>query len=435
MSSRLLQAYINTRRVGELSGEGGIWSFSYDPGWVAAADGYALSPALPLGTTPIVDTGSMRPVQWYFDNLLPEETARTLLAKDAKLSAADAFGLLAYYGAESAGSLTLLPGPPEPAAEALRPLDDSALRARIAELPRVSLAAHAVKRMSLAGAQHKLAVVLRDGQLFEPVGQTPSTFILKPDNKDGDYPHTVVNEYFTMSLAGALNLPAPAVFRRYVPSPVYLIERFDRAAAVSGTGVDRRHLIDACQVLNLDRQFKYAEGAVERLAELANQCTAPATARLRLFAWLVFNLLTGNGDAHLKNLSFLVTRRGIELSPCYDLLSVAVYETRTFGRDIWPRSQLAWPLLGKTSFDSLTRADVLAAAATLGLSREVAIRLLDAQVGRIEAAAQRLVHDIERENAEMVARQPTLAATFAGELRCLRAITNIIVRDMAAQLR
>jgi hypothetical protein len=39
------------------------------------------------------------------DNLLPEEAMRTVLAKEAQLSAEDAFGLLGYFGAESAGSL------------------------------------------------------------------------------------------------------------------------------------------------------------------------------------------------------------------------------------------------------------------------------------------------------------------------------------------
>jgi len=433
MSSRVLQAYIGGQHIGELSGENGIWSFTYDSTWVSAADSYPLSPALPLGEAPIVDTGSQRPVQWYFDNLLPEEGASTLLAKDAKLDAADAFGLLSYYGAESAGSLTLLTGASKPLTDDVRPLEDGQLQARINALPRVSLAANAVKRMSLAGAQHKLAVVLRDDALFEPIGHTPSTHILKPDHKDVDYPHTVINEYFTMTLARAMRLKAPAVFRRYVPAPVYLVERFDRV--ISSTTVERLHLIDACQALNLDRQFKYTEGSVAKLAELANCCTAPAAARLRLYAWLVFNMLTGNGDAHLKNLSFLVTRRGIELSPCYDLVSVAVYGTRAFGKDKWPASQLAWPLNGKNTFATLTRDDMLDAGAAMGIGREAANRLLDAQVTRIQEAARALALRIEHENVALAAAQPALAATFAGELRCLRSITEIVIGDMAARLR
>jgi len=139
-----------------------------------------------------LDGASQRPVQWYFDNLLPEEDQRVLLAGDAKLDAADAFGLLAWYGAESAGSVTLLPPDAAPqTAEPLRPLPDDALEARIRQLPKAPLTHAAIKRMSLAGAQHKLAVVLQDGALFEPAGATPSTHILKPDHPDEDYPQAV----------------------------------------------------------------------------------------------------------------------------------------------------------------------------------------------------------------------------------------------------
>lgn len=433
MNDATLGAYINGSHVGDLSAENGIWKFTYAPAWVADKDSYPLSPALPLTAEPIVDSGSLRPVQWYFDNLLPEEDVRLLLAKEARGDAADAFGLLAYYGAESAGSLTLLPRPPEPETDAMHPLSDASLQARIDSLPRISLAAQAVKRMSLAGAQHKLAVILRDEGLFEPIGQTPSTVILKPNHRDADYPHTVINEYFTMSLARALKLPTPAVKRRYVPAPVYLVARFDREE-LNGH-VSRLHLIDACQALNLDRAFKYSQGSIARLSELARRCTAPAPARVRLFNWLVFNLLTGNADAHLKNLSFLVTRRGIELSPSYDLLSVAVYATRTFGKAGWPATQLAWPLQGKSSFDALRRADVLAAGNELGLKREVAQRLLDAQIAQIMKRADELLLALESENACLLEKRPELAPTFAGEIRCLRAINSIIIRDMVAKLR
>ena len=434
MSERTLQAYINERRVGELRDRNGIWSFAYDTSWVSAEDAYPLSPALPLGSKPIVDSSSARPVQWYFDNLLPEEAARTLLAKDAKLSVADAFGLLTCYGAESAGSLTLVAEALEISTGVARPLSDAQLQERIEALPRISLASKAAKRMSLAGAQHKLAVIYKDDELFEPVGQAPSTHILKPNHTEPDYPHTVINEYFSMRLCRALKLGVPKVARRYVPAPVYLVERFDRGTVPNSDGVSRLHVVDACQALNLDRQFKYTQGNIERLAELAGRCTAPAAARIRIYSWLVFNLLTGNSDAHLKNLSFLLTRRGIELAPYYDLLAVAVYETRAFGKDIWPRTRLAWPLCGKRSFHELSRSTLLDAGRELGLSKGVAVRILDAQVYRIEQEARSLLAEIEAENARLLESRAQLASTFAGEMRCLRAVLEVVIRDMVACL-
>ena len=96
---------------------------------------------------------SSRPVQWYFDNLLPEEALRTVIAKDAGLSAEDAFGLLAYFGAESAGSLVLRdPRIAIPAETGVRPLSLQELNARILNLPTHRSPKTCRKRMSLAGA-------------------------------------------------------------------------------------------------------------------------------------------------------------------------------------------------------------------------------------------------------------------------------------------
>ena len=171
MNGRSLRASINQTTVGTLQEVAGLWGFQYAADWLDNPQRFALSPHLPLTTEPLLDGASRRPVQWYFDNLLPEEGQRVLLAGDARLDVADAFGLLAWYGAESAGSVTLLPPDAAPqTAEPLRPLPDDALEARIRLLPKAPLTHAAIKRMSLAGAQHKLAVVLQDGALFEPEG-------------------------------------------------------------------------------------------------------------------------------------------------------------------------------------------------------------------------------------------------------------------------
>lgn len=434
MNGRSLLAFINQTAVGTLQEVSGLWSFQYTEAWLANPRRFAISPHLPLATESLLDGASQRPVQWYFDNLLPEEEQRVLLARDARLDAADAFGLLTYYGAESAGSVTLLPPDVEPqAVEPLRPLPDSVLEARIRQLPKAPLTHDAIKRMSLAGAQHKLAVVLQDGVLFEPAGATPSTHILKPDHPDEDYPHSVVNEWFVMRLARRLGLEVPDVHRRYVPSPVYLIDRFDRMRAAEGW--QRRHAIDACQLLGLDRSFKYSQGSMESLAALANACRSPAVARSRLFGWLVFNVLVGNSDAHLKNLSFLVSHEGIQLAPLYDLLSVATYDTPAFNKKYWPeQTQLAWPILGVRRFSDLNRALLLEAGAALNLTKATAERLLEVLRSRIAQQAEALYAEVEAENMQIVMAHPNLSATMAGESRCLRAIRYTVIQEMTRQI-
>lgn len=433
MTDRLLLAYIDRMPVGTLRDANGIWSFQYAPQWLAASGRFAISPHLPLLEAPLLDAASQRPVQWYFDNLLPEEGQRTLLAADARLDAADAFGLLAWYGAESAGSLTLLPaGAPPPTAEPLRPLPDESLQARIRRLPKAPLTHSAIKRMSLAGAQHKLAVVLQDGALFEPAGATPSTHILKPDHPDGDYPHSVINEWFTMRLARRLGLDVPEVQRRYVPSPVYLVERFDRVR--TATGWQRRHVIDACQLLGLDRSFKYQQGSLHTLAALADACRSPAVARSRLFGWLVFNVLVGNSDAHLKNLSFLVSHEGIQLAPFYDLLAIAAWDTPAFDKQGWPaQTRLAWPILGVDRFCDIDRDVLPQAGAALGLAKGTAQRILESLRRRAGQEAEALYAEIEHENAGIAHARPELSATLAGEARCLRTILHVVFKETTRQ--
>lgn len=426
---RELLAWIGDHLVGHLYDDNGVWSFRYADDWAA----FDLCPSLPRAQGSIVDNSSQRPVQWYFDNLLPEEGQRQLLAADVRLDAGDAFALLAYYGAESAGSLTLLPPGEALPSGALRALTDEALARRIAAMPRLPLTHEAHKRMSLAGAQHKLAVVLKDGELYEPVGAAPSTHILKPDHPERAFAHSVINEWFCMRLAARVDLTVPNVSRHYVPQPIYLIERFDRQ--VQGDTWQRLHSIDACQMLGLDRHFKYQAGSIERLVQLLGLTTAPAVTRTRLFNWLLFNVLIGNTDAHLKNISFLVGSRGQQLSPFYDLLSTAVYETRVFDQDRWPHATtLAWPILGESHLARIDRQHLLDAAEALGLKRSPANAQLQRMQERIVAHTDELLTQTQQENTELAAQRPELRATFAGEMRCLRAI-RALVAEQAARLQ
>ena len=109
-TGRRLGVFINQDRVGTLHEDNDLWALTYDEQWVARESSFDLSPALPRSQLLHRDGATHRPVQWYFDNLLPEEKLRELIAADARLrDKDDAFALLAYLGAESAGSLTLLP--------------------------------------------------------------------------------------------------------------------------------------------------------------------------------------------------------------------------------------------------------------------------------------------------------------------------------------
>ena len=440
---RSLNVYVDRRLVGQLYEGEDLWRFEYDKGWVQASDGFDLAPGLPRKTLEHADGGTMRPVQWFFDNLLPEELLRQAVSKEAGIKGDDAFALLQYLGAESAGSLTLLPpGDAQPRTSALRDLPNEQLSSRIAKLPKLTLTADAPKRMSLAGAQHKLLVVYHEGHLYEPEGATPSTHILKPNHPDTDsYPASVVNEYLTMRLAGAVGLPVPEVHMFYVPEPVYVIRRFDRVwteeippGARPTLNVQRKHLIDACQLLNKSRTFKHSGASIQALKDVIEATTNKANARLMLFRWLLFNIIVANDDCHLKNLSFFMSSEGVQLAPHYDLLATSAYYTRAFANEkaTWADVRMAIPLGKAHFFSNVTAQSVLDAGLELGVPEVSARRILKEVTTRLPGALGRELAKIRKLHAQA----PEAAKVHLGaEERLLRVFEHIVLKEMLERLR
>lgn len=101
----------------------------------------------------------------------------------------------------------------------------------------------------------------------------------------------------------------------------------------------------------------------------------------------------------------------------------------------WPEhTQLAWPILGVRHFSNINRDVLLQSGASLNVAKSTAERLLENLRGRIVAEAQTLCAEVEAENAEIARERPELAATMAGEIRCVRAIVHTVVKEMAKQI-
>ncbi|HEY4079351.1 MAG TPA: HipA domain-containing protein [Burkholderiaceae bacterium] len=432
MSKRELNVWLNDRLVGRISEGNDLWAFAYEPAWASAADAFDLGPGLPRSTLEHVDGGTLRPVQWYFDNLLPEEGLRVEVSKQAGIRGGDdAFALLAYLGAESAGSLMLLPtDQPLPEAPGRQPLADAELSRRIKDLPRHPLSEGAPKRMSLAGAQNKLPVIYQDDQLFEPIASEASTHILKPNHTSDDYAASVMAEFFTMTLANRVGLPTPAVYRRYVPEPVYIIERFDRVAEKTGTR--RLHIIDACQLLNKSKSFK-VRPSLATLAEVIAACRNRIQARQHVFQWLLYCVLVGNDDNHLKNLSFQVNEEGIFPARHYDLISTATYHTRAFAaeRALWPDLPLGIPLPGASRFGDVRRHHLVDAGVALGIPPQIGMRTLTNMVAALQRETPRLLAEVESGYDKYPA---AWVGDRAVELRVARAIWYSTLSEMLRQI-
>jgi serine/threonine-protein kinase HipA len=329
----------NGVRVGTLEVEDGLWKFSYAAEWTA----FALAPNFPIGTREFKDSANARPIEWFFDNLLPEGRLRDLIAFRDRIDPRDTWALLIRHGQDTAGALSLIPEGADAAAdEMLVPLSPGALEEKIKasrarNLP--LMAAWEEIRMSLAGAQEKLGLrVDANGALFLPEGMAASTHIVKPENASLDFPFCPANEFFCMRLAAELGIRVPVVDLLHLPVPLYVVERFDRWAAKkgeadSGGGVQRLHQIDLCQALGVSPSRKYeSEGGLglHHLFEILQGAFVdrPAVAINAVVQWVAFNYLVGNLDAHAKNIAFLMRGQKAEVAPFYDMLCVEAYLPR-----------------------------------------------------------------------------------------------------------
>lgn len=100
---------------------------------------------------------------------------------------------------------------------------------------------------------------------------------------------------------------------------VLLVRRFDRQAGSDGTC--RRHLMSAMMLLNLDEQGVHAGystylGLADVLRRYARDFETDGP---DLFRRMVFNILVGNIDDHVRNHACFWDGRYLELTPAYDV--------------------------------------------------------------------------------------------------------------------
>lgn len=324
-----LSVYWDRRLVGALRlDEHGDMSFQYDPAWLADASAGALSASLPKQASPF----NRRACRPFFGGLLPEEVQREAVAQALGVSKGNDFALLEALGGDVAGALSLWPEgetPPEPSSQGgAQILGDNALVDLLDTLPkRPFLAGREGLRLSLAGAQSKIPIVLVGGQIALPAPGQPTTHILKPPIQR--FPATTENEALAMRLAAAIGLSvAPVEARAVLGRTFLLVSRYDRGTDSSGR-VHRIHQEDFCQALGIPTEHKYAsEGGptFKTSFELLRRCaTRPAIEVLKLLDAAIFNLIVGNADAHGKNYSLLYRRDDTILAPLYDLLCTIAY--------------------------------------------------------------------------------------------------------------
>jgi serine/threonine-protein kinase HipA len=340
---RRLAVYLNRDEVGTLTqDDSGLLGFNYKQEWAQRSNASPLSRSLPLQLEPFHG----KQARAFFAGILPEEGQRKRIAAILGISERNDFAMLERIGGECAGAVSLFPedsAPPTPDASQIRELSEKELRDILCSLPdRPLLAGQEGVRLSLAGAQDKLPVVVHGSRVSLPLGDTPSTHIIKPE--PDRFPGLAANEFLCMTLAKAVGLSVPSVeFRPVGDKTCILVQRYDRMVGDDGVVV-RLHQEDFCQALGFPPERKYQQegGPLLRdcVALLREWSTTPVLDLREFVDGQIFNVLIGNADAHGKNYSMLYQGRQRRLAPFYDLVCT-----------------LAWPELSKTPAMKIGKAD------------------------------------------------------------------------------
>ncbi|PJD93882.1 MAG: hypothetical protein CK424_01095 [Legionella sp.] len=369
-----LDVYLNQILAGELSiDKHGDMMFSYDDTYIVHHKHQPLSASLP------VQTGAYHAQQCrpFFSGILPEAHLRASIARHLGISEKNDFALLSAIGGECAGAVSLLPSLAMPIdlKPEYRILDDRAVLGLLQTMiQRPMLAGEDGIRLSLAGAQDKLAVAMIDGHIAIPMGGAPSSHILKPVNRA--FISLIENECFCLQLAQKIGMNSVEASMHYIDDTSYLlVKRYDRIE--TGHGIQRLHQEDFCQAMGIHPEMKYQrEGgpSIQDCFQLTRRLSSLAVMDIKaLLQAILFNMIIGNNDAHGKNFSFLYQDQQTRLAPFYDMISTIHYPSLS--------TKMAMKIGSKYEFDGLFPRHILQMAEEASLSvslvRQEAISMLN----------------------------------------------------------
>lgn len=199
-----------------------------------------------------------------------------------------------------------------------------------------------VGRLSLSGAQPKFGLVLDEsGVLRYSEEGEQSSYILKPRPTGYqiiNHDYCAANENLTMQIASqvyGIETAANGLCFFRNGQMAYITRRFDVYPGGKYAQEDFASLMGLTKA-NGGSDFKYNNGSYEECAEIIRKYVKSAPVDiLRFFKVILFNFITLNDDAHLKNFSLISDGREYHLSPAYDLVntSLQLYESRIFALD------------------------------------------------------------------------------------------------------
>ena len=332
-SHKPLNVFLNGRLVGQiLRGRAGEISFAYSEDWLGWEHRLPVLLSLPLSSDRYVGAQVLS----VLENLLPDnERARNRIAVQVGAAGTDAFSLLYEIGRDCIGALQFLRDGEAPTS-ADRPSGEPQTEAQIATiLTNIDENPLGIRRdhdfrISVAGAQHKTALLCHGGQWIKPTGTTPTTHIVKPQigrlPNGMDLSNSVENEYFCIELIKAFGLrTAKTEIATFGTQRALVVERFDRRWTRDGRLIRLPHE-DCCQALSVPPTRKYQNEGGPGIVEIMDLLRGSDEQSMDRSDFLKANILfwlIGATDGHAKNFSLCIFPGGrFKMAPLYDVLTV-----------------------------------------------------------------------------------------------------------------
>ena len=229
-----------------------------------------------------------------------------------------------------------------------------------------ALAAQVIQaQTSLTGVQPKLSLNLHkhEGSNRLTIVGLWGDFIFKPQTDA--YPELPENEDLTMHMAEAARIKVVphSLIRLADGSLGYITRRIDRTK--KGEKIDME---DMCQLTLHPTEYKYKSSCEQIAKAIAAYSSTPRLDLVNFMQVLLFSFVTGNNDMHLKNFSLYRPKALYQLSPAYDLLNVAIANTKD-------KEEMALSINGKKARIKL--ADFLKASDTMGIEQRVTLGLIN----------------------------------------------------------
>lgn len=304
------------------------YDFTYSDYW--RENGFEISPSLKFDQD--IDDTSIRS---FIENLLPEGEGLEELSILLQISKSNKFAMLRKIGLDTTGALTFSDSIEYNINTSFRKIPEEELIKRVENRDYESINIWDGKpRFSVAGVEEKLSVIIREDQYGFGEGDLCSTHILKFNKKREN---VILNEYISLRLAKSLGFNVTnAEYKKLGGENVLFIERFDREMIDLDT-INKIHIIDSVQALGLPVSFKYErnlgreqpnirEGvSFEKLFSLEKEASIPLAFKQQIIDFCIITLITGNSDAHGKNISFFVDKDGLSVAPFYDIVNIIMY--------------------------------------------------------------------------------------------------------------